>query len=102
MNRQVDIPRLVRELRERTGITQEKLAARLGVIFSTINRWENGLPKPSKLVRAQLDAFCKRMQAATLSENWIREMANRTLVLEAHHTTHIEGTRLTREQAVQS
>jgi cell filamentation protein, protein adenylyltransferase len=41
-------------------------------------------------------------EAAILSENWVREMANRTLVLEAHHTTHIEGTRLTREQAVQS
>jgi hypothetical protein len=26
-------------------------------------------------------------------------MGNRTFVLEAHHTTHIEGTRLTRDQA---
>ena len=40
--------------------------------------------------------------AAVLSENWVREMAKRTLALEAHHTTHIEGTRLTWEQAVQS
>ena len=63
-NARADIFRIVRELRERTGLTQEKLAAKLGVIFSTINRWENGLSKPSRLARAQLDAFCKRMQAA--------------------------------------
>ena len=39
------------------------------------------------------------LEAATLSEDWVREMGNRALVLEAHHTTHIEGTRLTLEQA---
>jgi Fic family protein len=39
------------------------------------------------------------LEAATLSDAWIREMGHRALVLEAHHTTHIEGTRLTVEQA---
>jgi Fic family protein len=39
------------------------------------------------------------LEAATLSENWIREMGKRALVLEAHHTTHIEGTHLTLDQA---
>jgi len=39
------------------------------------------------------------LEAATLSEAWLREMGHRTLILEAHHTTHIEGTRLTLEQA---
>jgi len=39
------------------------------------------------------------LEAASLSEDWLREMGNRALVLEAHHTTHIEGTRLTLEQA---
>jgi Fic family protein len=34
-----------------------------------------------------------------LSEAWIREMGHRALILEAHHTTLIEGTRLTLEQA---
>ena len=32
------------------------------------------------------------LDAATLSEDWIRQMGARALVLEAHHTTHIEGT----------
>ena len=34
------------------------------------------------------------LEAATLSEDWIRQKGARALVLEAHHTTHIEGTKL--------
>jgi Fic family protein len=39
------------------------------------------------------------LEAATLSDEWIRRMSQRALLLEAHHTTHIEGTQLTIEQA---
>lgn len=39
------------------------------------------------------------LEAATLSDSWVREMGHRALVLEAHHTTHIEGAHLTLEQA---
>jgi len=41
----------VRELRSRTGLTQEQLAARLGVSFATVNRWENGRSSMSPAVR---------------------------------------------------
>lgn len=39
------------------------------------------------------------LDAANLSERWVRQMSDRALVLEAHHTTHIEGTHLTLDQA---
>jgi Fic family protein len=39
------------------------------------------------------------LEAATLSDEWVRRMSQRALLLEAHHTTHIEGTHLTIEQA---
>src|SRR2546427_9279254 len=39
------------------------------------------------------------LEAARLSEDWLATMRSRDFVLEAHHTTHIEGTRLTLEQA---
>ncbi len=39
------------------------------------------------------------LDAAKLSEDWITGMQQRALVLEAHHTTHIEGTHLTLEQS---
>jgi Fic family protein len=39
------------------------------------------------------------LEAATLSEEWIGRMSRRALLLEAHHTTHIEGTQLTLDEA---
>jgi len=39
------------------------------------------------------------LDAAKLSEEWVQKMEKRALVLEAHHTTHIEGTHLTLEQS---
>lgn len=55
--------------------------------FSITNQITGGLTKIER-VRGFLEA-------ATLSEDWIRQMGERALVLEAHYTTHIEGTRLT-------
>ena len=37
------------------------------------------------------------LEAAILSENWVRKMGNRALMLEAHHTTHIESTQVVLE-----
>ncbi len=59
--------------------------------FTITNRITTGL---TRIERAR--GF---LEAAALSEAWVREMGRRALILEAHHTTHIEGTRLTLEQA---
>ena len=61
MNAQSDIPRLVRVLRERTGLTQEKFAAKLGVTYPTINRWENGRAKPSPLALKQIEDLLRSL-----------------------------------------
>lgn len=37
--------------------------------------------------------------AAKLSEEWLATMRSRAFLLEAHHTTHIEGTQLTLEES---
>ena len=39
------------------------------------------------------------LEAARLSDDWVQDMGNKALIKEAHHTTHIEGTRLTLDQA---
>ena len=52
-----DMSLLVKELRNRLGLTQEKLAAKLGVTFPTVNRWENNKAKPSPLALKQLEEF---------------------------------------------
>jgi Fic family protein len=48
---------------------------------------------------AQIERARGFLEAAQLSEKWVRQMSERALLLEAHHTTHIEGTRLTLDQA---
>jgi Fic family protein len=39
------------------------------------------------------------LEAATLSNAWIDRMSQRAVLLEAHYTTHIEGTQLTLDEA---
>ena len=56
-----DYPALIKEIRRQLEISQEDLARELGVSFATVNRWENGRTKPSRLATAQIDAFCARM-----------------------------------------
>ena len=50
-----DLGRLVRSLRERLQLSQERLAGRLGVTFTSVNRWENGHAKPSPLAMKQIE-----------------------------------------------
>ena len=45
----------VKTLRVSLGMTQEDLAHELGVTVSTVNRWENGHTRPSRLATAGLD-----------------------------------------------
>ena len=39
----------LKKLRQIHGWSQEYLARELGVSFATVNRWENGKTKPSRL-----------------------------------------------------
>jgi len=61
LNARSGIPRLIRELRERTGLTHEKFAAKLGVTFPTINRWENRRAKTSPLALKQIEELLRSM-----------------------------------------
>lgn len=61
MNSRADMPLLIRELRQRIGLTQEKFAARLGVTFPTINRWENGRAKPSPLALQRIEDLLREL-----------------------------------------
>ena len=45
---------LVRALRRELKMTQEELAHELGITVGTVNRWENGRFRPSKLARATI------------------------------------------------
>ena len=45
----IQLSEMVKELRAQIGLTQEQFAAKVGVTWSTVNRWENGRGKPSPL-----------------------------------------------------
>lgn len=59
--------------------------------FIITNKINNGLLEIER-ARGFLDA-------AQLKSDWIKEMQSTALVLEAHHSTHIEGTQLTLSEA---
>jgi DNA-binding transcriptional regulator YiaG len=52
---------LVSVVRRQLSLSQEDLARQLGVSYATVNRWENGHSKPSRLAKAQLNLFCEKM-----------------------------------------
>ncbi|MGB3495310.1 MAG: helix-turn-helix transcriptional regulator [Elainellaceae cyanobacterium] len=56
-----DVGELLKEIRHRTGLSQKKLAERLGVSFTSVNRWENGRQKPIPLVKRQIEAIVREM-----------------------------------------
>ncbi len=55
------LPELLKEVRRQLALSQEDLARELRVSFATVNRWENGKSKPSKLAKAQFDSYCAKM-----------------------------------------
>ena len=57
-----ELSKHIKSLRQQLGLSQEGLAQRLGVSFTSVNRWENGQTKPSKLARRQIDILCKKSE----------------------------------------
>jgi len=62
-----DVPDLIKEIRTKLELTQEHLAQRVGVTFSTINNWEKGnrTPHPflfQKLLKMAEEAGLKNFE----------------------------------------
>ena len=53
----------VKTLRLKMHMTQEDLAHALGVTVSTVNRWENGHTRPSRLAAAGLERLVENFGA---------------------------------------
>ncbi|MBW2150010.1 MAG: helix-turn-helix transcriptional regulator [Deltaproteobacteria bacterium] len=57
-----ELARKIRELRSKLGLTQEQFAAKVGVTFSTVNRWESGKSKPSPLAMRQIEELAAEVE----------------------------------------
>ena len=55
----IDYQKAVKDLRDKVLITQAEFAKMLGVSFTSINRWENGLYRPTTSVRKKIVDLCK-------------------------------------------
>lgn len=55
----MDYSKAIKVLRLKIMLTQEELAAELGVSFETVNRWENGKCEPSMKQRRKLMSLAK-------------------------------------------
>ena len=48
---------IIKDIRSRLGLNQTELAEKLGVSFATVNRWESGSYKPSKMGQRVFEEF---------------------------------------------
>jgi putative transcriptional regulator len=58
---QSELADLVRETRQRLKLSQAKFAAKLGVSFQSVNRWENGRTKPLPVALKQIEHLLHQM-----------------------------------------
>jgi putative transcriptional regulator len=65
---QPEVSHLIRKLRHLTGLSQEQFAQKLGVAFSTINRWENGHMQPSPLALKQIKTMLNDLSRSQVGE----------------------------------
>ncbi len=52
--------KLIKNIRQSVGMSQEQFANALGTTPLSINRWENGKTQPNKMAQLQLFEFCKK------------------------------------------
>jgi DNA-binding transcriptional regulator YiaG len=56
----VTIDNILKSIRKELNISQEMLARKLNVSFSSVNRWENGKSKPNLIVLVALREYASQ------------------------------------------
>lgn len=56
----INYPEAILKLRAKLNLSQAELGELLGVSFSSINRWENGVFEPTKLVKFKLNELLEQ------------------------------------------
>ena len=61
----------IKFVREKLCLSQQDLAKATGISFNTINRWENGIRKPTYVLQRKFNEFCDANNIRF--EDWIGE-----------------------------
>ena len=56
----MDLVRKLEKYRLENKVSQQRIAERLGVSFSTVNRWLNGKSKPNKIQAYHIEKLLRR------------------------------------------
>lgn len=102
-------PAEIKAVRKQLGLTQRELASALGVVYATVNRWENAQTRPPEDLRGKLDRLLNGESATASSPIGATQAAaepepvqNQSSVAldflgsAEHIAVFVEGERLTR------
>jgi DNA-binding helix-turn-helix protein len=70
---QMNFPEEIKKIRQRSFLTQQDFAKKIGVAFSTVNRWESGRAKPNLKTMKSINIFCldNNIPYETIEEAWL-------------------------------
>ncbi len=57
---ELDNPSLLKEIRRKLGLSQEKLAHRIGVSFTSVNHWERGRRRPIPIALTKIKNLARK------------------------------------------
>ena len=63
----------IKKIRQRSFLTQQDFAKKIGVAFSSVNRWETGRAKPNLKAMKNINTFCldNNIPYETIEEAWL-------------------------------
>jgi len=70
---QMNFPEEIKKIRQRSFLTQQDFAKKIGVAFSSVNRWETGRAKPNLKAMKKINTFClnNNIPYETIEEAWL-------------------------------
>ena len=69
----MNFPEEIKKIRQRSFLTQQDFAKKIGVAFSSVNRWETGRAKPHLKAMKHINTFClnNNIPYETIEEAWL-------------------------------
>ena len=69
----MSFPEEIKKIRQRSFLTQQDFAKKIGVVFSTVNRWESGRAKPNLKAMKNINTFCldNNIPYEAIEEAWL-------------------------------
>lgn len=69
----MNFPEEIKKIRQRSFLTQQEFAKKIGVAFSTVNRWESGRAKPNLKAMKNINTFClnNNIPYEAIEEAWL-------------------------------